>query len=342
MPAAAVNLLGEFLDALTVLGLEAQVEPDRQDCGWDAAGWIDGVDVVVELKANPTVGDVLRVAQRDSAGAYKVLVAPNLWAPTREALDAHDVGWFDGRGHLRLWHRPLLVDAEVPTARPDRVDPSRWRIDSPSALDVALAVLDGTAATGVRTTAIALGRSPGTVSKQGAALRVRYLVDDGARPLVPALFDAVLDVWQPSRVALASLPAPRSGPVGERLGLRFDDTASPGWVLADAHAAAAWGAPVMHASDDPPDFYVPDSQAVARARALFGEAEYGQHACTVAVAPCPYVCRRRHDRALVTGVSYPAPGPVVAALDLAADPARGREILEAWSDDLPTELTRVW
>ncbi|MGH9184434.1 MAG: hypothetical protein ACRD0U_01235 [Acidimicrobiales bacterium] len=342
MSAAAVDVLGEFLGALDALGLEVHIRPGSGRGGWDAAGSIEGVDVVVDVKANPTVGDVFRLAQLDSAGAYKVLAAPSLWTPTRDALDAHDVGWFDGRGHLRLWRRPLLVDADVPTARPGGAGPSRWRIDSPSALDVALAVLDGTAATGVRATATALGRSPGTVSKQLAALRARYLVDEDARPLVPALFEAVLEVWQPNRVPLASLPDPRGGPVSERLGVRFDDPASPGWVLADARAAAAWRAPMMLPTDAAPDFYVPDPPAAARSRALLGDADYGRHACTVAVAPCPYVCRRRHDRSAATGESYPAPAPIVAALDMAADPARGREVLEQWSQDLPAELPRVW
>lgn len=96
------------------------------------------------------------------------------------------------------------------------------------------------------------------------------------------------------------------------------------------------------AADAPPDFYVPDAGAAARARVLLGEAEYGRHACTVAVAPCPYVCRRRYDRAHVLGEPFFAPGPIVAALDLAIDRARGREILERWSRDLPRELPRVW
>jgi len=332
----------QFVTALDVLGLVADFQPENGDAGWDARGSIEGVGVAVEVMANPTVGDVLRLEQLDSDGAYKVLAAPNLWTPIREALDGHDLGWFDGRGHLRLWHRPLLVDADVPTNRLDVGGTSRWRIDSPSALDVALAVLDGTAATGVRAAASGLGRSPGTVSKQLAALRARYLVDDDAKPLVPALFEAVLEVWQRSRVPLAGLPDFQSGPVSDRLGLRLDDPASSGWVLADARAAAAWGAPVMLPADAPPDFYAPNPAAVARARALLGDAEYGRHACSVAVAPCPYVCRRRHDRSVASGETYPAPGPIVAALDLAIDPARGREVLELWSEGLPAELSRVW
>lgn len=333
---------GEFLVALDALGIETDLTLADSYAGWDATGSIEGIDVVVEAKATPTVGDVLSLAERDSVGAYKVLVARSLWAPVREALDAHDIGRFDSRGQLRLWRRPLLIDAAVPGRERDLTRSSRWRIDSPSALDVALAVLDGTAAAGVRATAAALGRSPGTVSKQLAALRSRYLVDDDNGPLVPSLFEAVLEAWQPKRIPLAGLPDTTGGAASERLGVRFDDPESPGWVLADARAASAWGAPVVLPADAPPDLYVPDASTVARARALFGEADYGRHACTVAVAPCPYVCRRRFDRSGAAGEALPAPSPVVAALDLASDPARGRETLDKWSHDLPPELPHVW
>lgn len=341
MPVVATELWERFRAALAALDLDADLTPVR-DGPWDAVGTIEGVPVVIEVRANPTVGDVLAVVERDGDGAHKLLVAPRLWSPVRDALQANGVSYFDGHGHLRLWHRPLLIDSAVPTLPGASGPRPRWRIDSPSALDVALAVLDRTAATGVRATAGALGRAAGTVSKQLAALRAAYLVDDAGQPVVPALFEAVVAVWRPARLPLAGLPRPGAGQVNARLGLGLEDPDTPGWVLADTWAAAAWGAPVVLAADAPPDFYLPDTAALARARALLGDADYGRHACTVAVAPCPYVCRRRYDRATVVDEPYLAPGPIVAALDLAADPARGREILERWSRNLPPEMPRVW
>ncbi|MFZ2056683.1 MAG: hypothetical protein WAV54_04680 [Acidimicrobiales bacterium] len=91
-------------------------------------------------------------------------------------------------------------------------------------------------------------------------------------------------------------------------------------------------------ADSPPDFYLPDAASVRRARALFGEAEFGRHGYTVAEAPAPFVWRRKYG----SGVGFPAPSPMVAAVDLAADPGRGRETLEAWSPNLPAEFHRVW
>lgn len=341
MSVAGVELWERFRGALDAFNLDADLTPAR-DGPWDATGAIEGVPVAIELKANPTVGDVLALVERESDGAHKVLVARHLWSPVRDALQAHDVSYFDGRGHLRLWRRPLFVDSDVPGVNAVSGPSSRWRIDSPSALDVALAVLDGTAATGVRAAAEAVGRAPGTVSKQLAALRSAYLVDENGRPVVPALFEAVVAVWRPARVPLADLPRPGAGSVNARLAIGLDDPDAPGWVLADMRAAAAWGAPVVLAGDAPPDFYVPEAGSLARARTLLGEVEYGHHACTVAVAPCPFVCRRRYDRAGVVDEPFFAPSPIVAVLDLAIDPARGREILDRWSRNLPPELARVW
>lgn len=152
------------------------------DLGRPPDGSLGGVDVVVEVKATPTVGDVLRLAERDSNGAYKVLAGRHLWAPVREAAVARGIGYFDARGHLRLWTGPLMVDTAVAVEDQSSGAAPRWRLDSPSALDVALAVLDGTATTGVRATAAVTGRAPGTVSKQLATLRSRHLVDDAGRP----------------------------------------------------------------------------------------------------------------------------------------------------------------
>ncbi len=342
MQSALDDIWQGLVDALDDVGLEARLDREgHTPDGWDAHGEIEDVPVVIELKAAPTMADVARVGRRRAKDAYRVVAARRLSDAIKEELRRKDIGYYDGRGQLRLWHRPLLVDTAVRVRRDgdDRVE-RPLRIDSASMLDVALAVLDGSAASGVRSTADLLDRAPGTVSKQLARLRSAHLVDDDNTPLVPDLFEAVLEEWHPSRLPLAALP-PRSGASSDRLSVRFDDLDQAGWVLADAQAAAAWGAPVVVAGDAPPDFYVPTQQIVRNARTLLGAAEFGQHACTVAVAPAPYVCRRRLHAPKAKG-SAPAPTPVVAALDLAHDPARGRETLERWSRDLPEEVHRVW
>jgi hypothetical protein len=310
---------------------------------WDGSGEIEGVPVVIEVKPIPTAADVARLRRRTTRGQYLVVVARRVSKAVADELARADIGFFDARGRLRLWHRPLLVDTAV--AATEEVGPrapSRVRLETASALDVALAALAGTARHGVRATAALVDRAPGTVSKQLTALRAAGLVDEAGAPAVPDLFEAVVDVWHPHRIPLADLPRPGGGRVNERLQVGLDDPSRSGWVLADIGAAAAWGAPVVMSDGTPPDFYVPDSGVLALARSLLGSAEYGSHACTVAVAPSPYVCRQRYDRSNAFNSEFLAPSPVVAALDLAADPARGREMLERWSRDLSPEVHRVW
>lgn len=339
---ALEDVWASFEAALQTVGLRSSFLRDEPGTRWDAVGSIEEVQVVVALKAVPSIGDVLqleRIARR--RGPYPVLAARRVSAAVRDALSARDMGYFDARGHLRLWRTPLLVDVDVPGVAPT-ASARRVRFETASMLDVALAILDGSVSGGVRATAARIGRSPGTVSKQLAKLRAARLVDEGGDPTVPDLFEAVLEGWHPQRTPLADLPRPGSGPVNERLQLGADDVSRPGWVLADSFAAAAWGAPVVLAGDAPPDFYVPDAGVLRQARALLGDAEFGRHACSAAVTPAPYVCRVRHDRSDVIDSPWFAPSPVVAALDLAVDPARGRETLEAWSRNLPREVRRVW
>jgi hypothetical protein len=332
-----------FLSSLDGLGLDAEFRTDDgSTSGWDAVGSISGVDVSVELRAAPTVADVSAL-ENPRDGAYLMVVARRLSSAVRAVLIERGIGFFDARGHLRLWRRPLLVDTTVPALGAATNGGVRLRFDVPSLLDVALAVLDGSVTVaGVRGTAALVGRSPSTVSKLLAALRAAHLVDARGEPTVPDLFDAVVDIWHPVRMPLADLPRPGSGPVNDRLRLGFDDPDGPGWVLADAFAAAAWAAPVVLGGDAAPDFYVPDAQSLRHARTLFGDAEFGRHKSTVAVAPAPFVCRHRYDRSQAFNNPFLAPSPVVAALDLAMDPARGRETLEVWSRQLPPGVRRVW
>jgi hypothetical protein len=343
--AGAAELWDAFCSALDEVGAASVLRRDeRGDTSWDAIGRVEGVPVVVATKAVPTVGDVLALARRDRGDAYVVLVARRVSRDVATSLVEHDMGFFDARGRLRLWRRPLLIDTTVAGGElAPAAGARRLCFDTASLLDVALGVLDGVARGGVRATAALLGRSPGTVSKQLAALRGAGLVDTEGDPAVPDLFEAVAESWRPVRVPLAGRPGPAGGGrVNERLQLGFDDPDGPGWVLADVAAAAGWGAPIVLTDESPPDFYVPDQRVVAQARSLLGVSEFGRHACTVALAPAPFVCRRRHDRSTQVDNAYLLPSPVVAALDLAVDPARGREMLELWSRDLPPEVRRVW
>lgn len=335
------QLWRDFGAALDDSGLRSSWAPGRDGQSWDMVGEIEGVAVVIELRATVGTTSVSSIGEGEPA-AYRVVVSHRVSSAAREALAQRDIGFYDGQGHLRLWHRPLMVDTRVAATGTGEGRPQLARFNVPSMLDVALAALDGLATTGVRAAAARIGRSPGTVSKHLAALRRSSLISERSEPTIPDLFEAVLDVWRPRRVPLAELPRPGAGPVNQRLQLGFEEPGGPGWTLASASAAAAWGAPVAITGDAPPDFYVPNEGTLRQARTLLGDADFGRHACTVAVGPASFVCRNRYDRSGVSNDPFLAPSAVVAALDLAADPARGRETLDLWSRNLLPEVNRVW
>lgn len=341
----SAELQESLVKAIAGLGLVVHDGPttDRRD-GPDFVLDVEGQRVMVEVKASVSPSDVGLVMSQmaDWGPGVRLLAARRVSDGARAAIARVGGSYFDARGHLRLWSPPLLIDADVDAPRPASTPAARHRLDTPALLDVALAVLDGTAITGVRATAHAIGRSPGTVSKCLATLRSNYLTDVGSTPTVPNLFHAVLEEWRPVRLPLGGQPSPgmgRSSTERIRLG---EERADVGWVYADRFAAAAWGAPVVLESNAPPDFYVPDGLALQRARTLFGDAEFGAHACTVAVPPAPYVCRRRFPPTRDARWLEFAPSKIVAYLDLASDPARGRETLEDWERMRPDEVDRVW
>jgi len=339
-----------FEDALAdILGHEAPVAepPDRlADAGIDLLVRLDDVMLAVEVKAAPTVADVHRLASLSvPPGAYKVLAGGRISQAVRAELREAGIGFYDARGHLRLMRPPLRIDAPA-RAVTDDTALARDPLVSSGGLDVALYLLDEPdflEQFSVRRLAAAVDRAPSTVSTTLKALRDDHLVDEHNRPIVPDLFGAVLGHWQPKRLPLAGIPQPNQGRLNERLELGLDTVAlQPGWALADGHAAAAWGAPVVLHAATPPDFYIPNTRVLNAARTSFGIAAYGTHACTVAVAPAPFVVRYRSDLAEITGSIFPVVRPVVAALDLAADPGRGRETLDLWSEHLGGHITRVW
>lgn len=103
-----------FRAAMADLGLTATFDvAPAEPVRWDAVGSIEGIPVAVELKAAPTAADVLALERMESAGAYKVLAGRRLSRAARDQLAERGIGYFDGRGHLRLWHPPMLIDAEV-------------------------------------------------------------------------------------------------------------------------------------------------------------------------------------------------------------------------------------
>ncbi|MDG4822679.1 winged helix DNA-binding protein [Asanoa sp. WMMD1127] len=269
--------------------------------------------------------------------AVQVLVADRVTEQAREVLRRAGWSWLDLRGHLHLAAQGLFVDASVPrlSALPERSSALAGRV----ATEVATWLLlhpDKPAA--VREIARNLERSASSVSRVVGDLRAAGLVTTDGKPAIPELFWQLADAWKPVHLDVARAPSTSDDePVSDalRLGLGGEF----GWALTDTMAAAAYGAPVGTRSDYPPDFYVPDQTVLRRAGQLLGVAPSREtRAASLRVAPLPLVVARR---VLVRGEVWPLARPLFVALDLAADPGRGREVLEAWTP--PSEVgRRVW
>jgi hypothetical protein len=116
--------------------------------------------------------------------------------------------------------------------------------------------------------------------------------------------------------------------------------------VTDSAAAVALGAPLVVGGDHPPDLYVPDEEVLRWVLHRWPVAsEYEQRAATVAVGPTSLVtdARLRFDPVPgIAGWHGALAHPVVVALDLATDRARGREVVSAWDPDEAWGITRVW
>jgi hypothetical protein len=328
------SITDAFIEAVSALGMDTH--PAEGDAGLLLD--VHGRAVPVELTSRATVSDaqLTRLTAVTDDRRLHVLVADRLLASGREALDRLGWSWLDLRGHLRLVGPGIHVDADVPPfrARPDRTK----ALSGVAGLEIACELLlDARSGRSVRSLARTVGRAPSTVSEVLRALRAENLVAADGEIAVPELFWEVAARWRTgaSDPATVRMPTPGAG-LDKALRLGLTDVESTGWALTDTMAAAAYGAPVVAASDHPLDFYVPDPATFRRARALLPWHDSVLTA-TIRVAPVPAACiRRRLDR---PGEQWPLARPLFVALDLAQDAGRGREILEQWR---PDGWRRVW
>ena len=337
--------LRALVEALAASAVDASVPSNQQ--GPDLVVEGPGQRVVVEVKA-VSVADPARVARLVEANRKRrhesavqeicVLVADEIPEATRQLLRDKGWGYLDRRG--RLWFSAAGIrinDTELtPMPRAGTLGRPAAPITGRAGLGVALQLLmhpDRTA--GVRELARGSGCSPSSAHAAVARLRDAALVEPDGRPLVPALFWAVAEVWHPVRYPVAREPSPGD--------IVMDDEAGGGWVVSGDVAAAAWGAPIAVGSGSPPDLYAPTPRALRQAVRRLGEASWADRAATIASAGLAAVTAGRemqHQSLATPWLHWPLAHPVVVALDLAQDKSRGREILEDWGS--PSGYTRVW
>lgn len=340
-------LAQELGASLRELGLDATVDagevrgtgPGRTDAGEllvDVDGRRTVVRAVSRSDLRPVHADELAPLAPGEAG---IVFADRIAARSRDTLRQRGWGWFDRRrGRVRVWAPGLRLDAEIaPTVQspdgPDRPVSGPANPFTPAGKQLTLWLLthpDEHASP--RAVGREIGVSPSQVSVLLQTLAAEALLRKDRRPLVPELFWALAEHWRPQRHPLVSMPSPSELAASREL--RADR-----WVATDTRAALSYGAPVVASADYPVDLYLPDERALSW---LLGRsvraAEWSQRTATVAVAPTALACDPRLRRA---ADPWPLAHPVVVALDLASDRARGREIVEQWNPD-EADVRRVW
>jgi hypothetical protein len=329
------NAVDALVDAVRELGLEIRAGRHGSDLELRAPG-TPGLALELKATALPTDSVVRGMIERRPQGPGQVLVADQISAAVRAALNEAGIAWFDRRGHLRLVGQGIYIDADVsPRLRSGASSSTSEPINGRSGLAAAAALLvRPDDPPGVTEVARIAGLNPSSITRAFHALVRAHLAErrgrGSYRALVPELFWALADVWPRDRV---TIPWSRALEDDPRLGMGRDP-AEPGWAAAGVRGAVAWGAPLTATGDYPLEFYVPDEEIVRRASALaYPDADVE---AALTVDPIGLVTRtRRH----VPSLSWPAAHPLFCALDLAAS-SRDREALEQWTP--PPEFTRVW
>lgn len=303
--------------ALRGLGLAKRVRRGRTSITVDFVG-AGPVDVLVAGMNTVRPG----VSSRLESGRPLVVVADRVPAAMRAELDAAGVGWLDRRGHLKFHHAGVWIDTDVPpaptTPRGQRTDP----LAGPVARGIGFAALVAfpSPLPAIRELARRLEASPAGVSQAVGRLAEAGLLTRDRRAAVPALFWAVTDAWAPVWQPLSAIPS-------SALGL----------VAVGTRAASALGAPVVASRGYPIELLADDTSLLRRlTRSGSGEISNRVAPARVALAPsrAVYVI---DERPSVVVKGHPVAPVAVVAASIAADPARGAEIVEQW------ELTdRAW
>ena len=312
-----VDLGREVGDALRELGLDVREV--------EGILTVDGTRQVLNLvpRAHPTPADLTRLVGEAPARLPAMVVADRISEPGRAVLRRAGWGWLDRRGHLRLWTVGLRIESPFGTG-PSAVAGHRevngggnpW---TPVGLEVALAALvHADQAVRSRSTARAIGRSVAATHEQIARFADIGLIGPTTRlPLLPELFWETAAHWPDD--GWTGLPVPLAE-VAERAG-------ADALTRVDERAATLGGARIPAAGDLPARCYVRSEHAIRRLRGLVDRSRPTR--TWVRVAPVRWVPENT-DHPPTTAHPWRVAHPIVCALRLAADPARGQEIVETW------------
>lgn len=325
LDAAAVD---DLAWALAHCGLTSEATPGVPELVIAAPG--GPFPVEVRAAAATDTGRVRHLieSRTTTSEAVPVLVGDLIPAQARAALRAAGWGYLDRRGALWLRTASVMINdtALAPLPRLG-APPSGEAINGRIALGVAVTLLmHPDDELGPRELARRLDCAPSTASDAVRRLQDHALVDRGRRPLVPELFQVTSAAWRPERRYVLREPIDANLPAG---------STAERFVLSGDVAAIELGAPVVAAGPLPPLVYVSNPATLRRLERELGPAEPADAAAVLSAAPFPAVV----DEDSGAGEHWRRAHPVIVALDLAQDPARGGEILDDWT---PRDHARVW
>lgn len=299
------------------LGFAKRVRRGRTSIIVDFGGG-EPVDVLVAGMNTVRPG----VSSRLDSGRPLIVVADRVPAAMRAELDAAGAGWLDRRGHLKFHHGGVWIDSDIPAAPTTPLGQTTDPLAGPVARGIGFAALVAfpSPLPAIRELARRLGASPAGVSQAVGRLTEAGLLTRDRRAAVPALFWAVTDAWAPVWQPLNAVPRP-----------------APGLVAVGTRAASALGAPVVASRGYPIELLADETSMLRRlTRSASGGTGKRVAAARVALSPSRAVFAENHSPSVLVKGHPVAPVAVVAA-SIAADPARGAEIVEQW------ELTdRAW
>lgn len=342
MPSDRRRAVDAVIAALTAVGITAATS--AEDLATSLTVEVNGVclDIDVKVASTVTPESLVNQLRRHSgtspqAAPVHLHAADRIVAAAREVLREQGWSWLDLRGHLHLSGPGVLVDTAVPVAPdfPRPVDLFAGKV----ALEVACALLLNPGTSKFRPPT-----RTGTPPVTQFGLRRNDLTTRSSAsrcPGTPELFWETTSAWRPARTTVSRVALLDDPTIADALHTGRDTPSTGvGWALTETMAAAAYGAPAGVRAGYPPDLYVPDTTTAHRAEALLGvPTSDAARGASIRIAPVPQVCSLRFP-APPGGPPWPLAHPLFVALDLAADPGRGREILQGWNP--PQEVTRVW
>lgn len=308
---AAREAARELVDALTSLSIDATTRDD--------ALVVDGnrLALAVDVRAHPTPAELAQLVATASARPA-VVIADRISGPGRDVLRSAGWGWLDRRGHVRIWAPGVRVESPLPEdgSRPPAHTANPW---TTVGLETAVAaLLRPDEPVTARRVAPLVGRSVGAVHESVARFSEIGLVGSSTRlPLLPELFWETAAHW------------PDDGWIALPVGIEevAEKAGAGALIRVDERAATLGGARIPAAGDLPARCYVPRASVLRRVRSLADRLQ--PTLCWVRTAPVRWLPDNL-DHPPTDVHPWRVAHPLVCALRLAADPARGQEVVESW------------